>query len=701
VADADLIFDGAPASGPPWELVFGGPAAGAPAGPIDVRELVFADPPASGPPWTLVFGSSDAVTQPPTDLDYMLAGSFAPLTLSAQARNRDHFALAGAFAPLTAAVQARNVSPYAVAGSFAALSLTATAAYDNRLTRYLAVTASAPQQPAASPRPSHSSGWGTSVPQRGGQDQPWQLAITGRIDPDLAHNQGSRLHPDYAAPWSPADPRSISQTASNQPADTHRISRVAAYQWAAHIRREVMQRLQTGQVRSHPHTSGKWALANPLRFERTTWAGASRYRVGRQADVMPWQRAQIPHTGREAIVVVPPGVDGCYTPSGELLFSFPWDGSADIVFQCGNYVTPSVPSTLYILPARVYMTAHTIFAQRVPDNLDVPIFDATVAADSGSYCWSLTASGPASLFELLAPTGGLPAQLRVTLDGLPFLFAVDSMARTHQFGQTGVRIQGRSVTALVAAPYLRATVRNNASGAMLAQQLAAATLDLSGVALDWGVGSGALANGGLIDWLVPAGAWSHQGTPLEAVQAIAQAAGGYLQSARNAATLMTRHFYGQRQGDNPGAPWGWMTGPADIELAPDALITESVTRKDGPDINGVYVSGTTQGVLALVKRIGSAGDKLAAMATDPLITHVDAARQRGLSILGAAGSKYDVAIELPVLTGVGQPGILDVGQLVQINAAQPWRGRVRAVNVSAKSPSLRQTVTLERHLEIA
>ena len=69
--------------------------------------------------------------------------------------------------------------------------------------------------------------------------------------------------------------------------------------------------------------------------------------------------------------------------------------------------------------------------------------------------------------------------------------------------------------------------------------------------------------------------------------------------------------------------------------------------------------------------------------------------------MGAAGSKYDVAIELPVLTGAGQPGILDVGQLVQVNATEPWRGRVRAVNVSAKAPSLRQTVTLERHLEIA
>jgi hypothetical protein len=370
----------------------------------------------------------------------------------------------------------------------------------------------------------------------------------------------------------------------------------------------------------------------------------------------------------------------------------PWTQYSQQLHTEWSVVVPpdtDLPTALfYILPARFYMTAHTIFAQRLPDLADIPIFEATVAADSGSYCWSLQASGPASLFELLAPVDGLPVQLRVTLDGLPWVFAIDAVSRNRQFGQSGVSVQGRSVTALIGAPYLRATTRDNASGALLAQQLALAALDTTGIDLDWG----------LTDWLVPAGAWSHQGTPLDAVQAIAQAAGGYLQSHRSAATLLARHPYAQRAGDLPGAPWGWLTGAADVELATDALITEGFERKDGPDINAVYVSGTSAGVLALVKRTGSAADKLASMVTDPLITHADAARQRGLSVLGAAGNKYAVRLELPVLTGASEPGVLDVGQLVQVNASIPWRGRVRAVSVSAKRPSLRQTVTLERHL---
>jgi hypothetical protein len=377
----------------------------------------------------------------------------------------------------------------------------------------------------------------------------------------------------------------------------------------------------------------------------------------------------------------------CYLPDTALLFATRWPGSPHLVFICERHATPGTAATFAILPARFYMTAHTIYAQRLPDMADVPIFDATVSADSGSYCWTLSATGPQSLFAQLAPVDGLPVQLRVSLDGIPWVFAVDSLSRTSAFGKSGVSIGARSVTALIGAPYLRATTRTNTES-RLAQQLALDALQYSGVDLDWG----------LTDWLVPPAAWSHQGTPLDAVQAIAMAAGGYLQSHRSAATLLTRHPYSQRAGDNPGAPWGWMSGPADVELAPDAIITEGLERRDGPDINAVYVSGTTQGVLAQVKRTGSAADKLAAMVSDALITQAPAARQRGLSILGTAGPQYAVRMELPVLTGLGQPGVLDVGQLVQVNAAVPWRGRVRAVSVSAKSPSLRQSITLERHL---
>lgn len=669
------------------DLVFG--AEGAPLRPTD---LVFSQPPATS--GNLIFGASDATRAPAL---ITITGTFPTLALTVKIYPPVDIALTGAFPALHLAASVRPSQPIQITGTFPPLQLIAEASYYTNTQRPTVATATTTAQVASKTQ------FGVAQPQSHAQP-----AIFGT----QAHMQDARAaNAGLAVPFTEANRQSIGtlskfaegvlyrdgfKGAMQEGDRTPRVDLHGKMQDGTKARSSLSGRMQDGL-----HDRRRWIWG---RFQDARRSGQRSQQRGNYANPLsrawhgPFQQGWVPRIGinlRPLPLVIPPPYWGTV-----LVFACPPLAYPALVFgttQC----TPVLPAAaLAILPARFYMSVHNIFAQRVPDNLDVPIFDATVAADSGSYCWSLSARGPASLFDLLAPSGGLPAQLRITLDGLPFLFAIDSISRTHAFGQTGARIQGRSVTSLIAAPYLRATTRTSDTD-QLAQQLASDALIYSGVSLDWGVGAGATANAGLIDWLVPAGAWSHQGTPLEAVQAIAQAAGGYLQSARNAATIMTRHPYGQRTGDNPGAPWGWMTGPADIELALDALITESVTRKDGPDINGVYVSGTSAGVLALVKRTGTAADKLAAMVTDPLITHVDAARQRGLSILGAAGSKYDVAIDLPVLTGAGQPGILDVGQLVQVNASTPWRGRVRAVSIAAKAPSLRQTITLERHLETA
>jgi hypothetical protein len=423
---------------------------------------------------------------------------------------------------------------------------------------------------------------------------------------------------------------------------------------------------------------------------------------------IPWQRARQPAHGREATPIAPPPAPFAphYLLNFKCLCTRP--SPLSVLLNFGLYpcpeAGPQTPSALQsILPARFYMSIHNLSAQRLPDLAEIPLFDATLSADAGSFAWSFSASGPDSLFGLLAPTmtagagvsagGGaaIPQQIRITLDGFDWVFAVESLKRTHSFGKHTVSISGRSLTALIGQPWLRDTTRTAAdpnATATTAQQFAEQALDLSGVALDWG----------LIDWLIPAPAYSHIGTPLSAVQYLTESVGGYLQSHRNLPTLQARHPYPPMPDGSPGGPWNWGIGAPDIELAPDAIITSGIERKDGPDLNAAWVSGTTQGVLAQIKRTGTAGDKSAPLQTHPLITHADAALQKGLSILGKAGAQYSVALELPILTGAGQPGVIDVGRLVQINDATPWRARVKSVQVNASMPTARQTITLERHL---
>jgi len=569
------------------------------------------------------------------------------------------------------------------------------ALYDNRTPLRASTSAGLRHQQARPAGAQAANGSGPGVP------TPW----TGGIHWTPASASGQR----FAAPWLGTDPRAGQSAARHQQARPAADQMAARHQSAEQIAAQAAARQQ--QARAHtataelPHQVAAIAaarqiaaaLAAALQAHRQAASGYQRAAISGRDLRAPWQQARAVPPGREAW---PPEIPEPIEPRVidlRLVFECPplAPGAAPaLIFGRVCYLPPVGPGApYYILPARYYMAVHSLTAHRLPDETQIPIYDVSLSADVGSFGWSLSASAPVGAFEALAPAGGLPVQLRVTLDGLAFRFVVDGLQRQEAFGSRSVRISGRSPSALLAAPLARETARTN-TAARTAQQLALEALDLSGFALDWG----------LTDWLVPAGAWSHSGTPLAAVQAIVGAAGGYLQSHRSALTLLARHPYPERPaavggGLLAGGPWSWAQAVPDLELAPDALLVTGIERADGPAVNAVYASGTTQGVLARVRRTGTAGDLLAPLVTDPLITAAEAARQRGIAVVGAAGAKQRVTLELPVLTGAGQPGVLDVGQLVQVNAAQPWRGMVRAVSASAAhGGQVRQSVQIERDM---
>lgn len=329
---------------------------------------------------------------------------------------------------------------------------------------------------------------------------------------------------------------------------------------------------------------------------------------------------------------------------------------------------------------RYYMSTHTLAVVRLPDNLPLDLFSFRLDADRGSFCWSLSAEGPADLMALLAPAAGLPVSIQITLDGMVWRFLVEKMAESRSHGQHRTRISGRSVPALVSSDYSPQETYLNVD-ARTAQQLAAEALQGTGVALDW--------EG--VDWLVPPGAWSFIGGPLQAVLRLAEAGGGYVQSHRSQSVLHVRPPY-------PSLPWAWGAATPDVLISPSAVVRQEWTRADRPAYDGVYVSGETQGVLAHVRRTATAGAVLAPMVTDALVTEIQAARQRGESILGPTGAMADVQLEIPILTGPTLPGVVDVGSLIEVTGAQPWRGLVRGVSVASNWPTVRQTLTIERHL---
>ena len=70
----------------------------------------------------------------------------------------------------------------------------------------------------------------------------------------------------------------------------------------------------------------------------------------------------------------------------------------------------------------------------------------------------------------------------------------------------------------------------------------------------------------------------------------------------------------------PAVPWEWSSVTPDFVLPVDALARESLRWVEKPGYNRVFVSGQDVGVLGQVTRAGTAGDILAPMVVNALIT---------------------------------------------------------------------------------
>lgn len=384
--------------------------------------------------------------------------------------------------------------------------------------------------------------------------------------------------------------------------------------------------------------------------------------------------------------VVPPLPEPCYTPVLPVRLVFA-DASAvagmPLVFVCERpSPTPEPGGTVGVPVRRIYMVTNSIKLTRVSDGVAIHAYTFGMALDADSWTWSWSATLHATALPLIQPgPGGDPVEVLATVNGTPYRLCVEQYGRQREFASTRIRVRGRGRAAILDAPY--APTRNHGNtAARTAQQLMADVLTINGVGIGWEVAFG------LTDWLVPGNLWAHQGSYISALLEIAAAAGGYVQPHNTAQTLRVLPRY-------PAAPWQWHTLTPDFELPSAVVSVEGTEWQRKAAYNRVHVSGTTAGVLGEVTRGGTAGNIVAPMVTDALITHAEAARQRGLAVLSDTGTQAHISLRLPVLE---ETGVIPPGALVRyVDGATTHLGLVRATSLEWSAPTLRQTLAVETH----
>jgi hypothetical protein len=257
---------------------------------------------------------------------------------------------------------------------------------------------------------------------------------------------------------------------------------------------------------------------------------------------------------------------------------------------------------------------------------------------------------------------------------------------------------------LLAEPY--AAKRSFTSTAPItARQLAQNELSRVSLGADAGSNSntGFTLDWNLVDWLIPAGAVSFDNqSPIAVINRVADSAGGFVQAHPALKKLVVSSRVPRTTSGDLLPPWMWNKQDATNALAAtlplQALRTLNIRSQDKAVHNAVYVSGERTGVTAFVKRSGTAGEAQAPMVVDALITHADAARALGTSVLAQTGRQAVVSLEMPLWPTLG---VLPVGKLIEVaSSSESWRAQVQGVGISAQwqdALTVRQTVELVRH----
>ncbi len=399
-----------------------------------------------------------------------------------------------------------------------------------------------------------------------------------------------------------------------------------------------------------------------------------------QLDVIVWQAASVPWVVNKPIVpfVIPPKywstdlVFGCQKPV--------WvNGKQTIlVFKLIGCPWPILP---FIKKQRAYVIVNEVAVYRLPEMILLDVLSVNITGDVDSWAWSFTATLKTHRqLDLVKPdTGGNPREIRVIVNGEWWDFIVEGRSTPREFGNSSITIKGRSLSAYLAEPFAPITDDSNASD-VLANQIADLAVLNTGWSVDWQ----------LTDWLVLAGAWNYRGAPMGRLLQIADGVGGVVASAPAAKSVSLAKRY-------PVLPWNWAAATPYAQIPVDVMVFLGGESDKKPDYNGVYVAGESVGVGALVKRQGTAGDVLAPTKINPLLTHIDACRMAGESILAEAGAVELIPFVMPVEPTLG---ILPLNELLEIDdGGDTFRGMTRSIQISAlwgDSLVVRQTVEIER-----
>tara|TARA_R110002126_G_scaffold151295_3_gene298309 strand:+ start:10413 stop:12941 length:2529 start_codon:yes stop_codon:yes gene_type:complete len=340
----------------------------------------------------------------------------------------------------------------------------------------------------------------------------------------------------------------------------------------------------------------------------------------------------------------------------------------------------------------VIFVTNSVSLVRSDDGREIKLLGFSVGIDNNSYAWSFSATVPLSELSKVDTAHEQRIGVDFTCNGNLWRFILDDCSDSVSFGESSLTIKGKSRAMLLAHPYAQQRGFKYDT-AMSARQIAEDELNRfgvpSGFTLDWQLA-------GVNGWQVPANTYSYSNkTPVNSLQWIAEAAGGFINADMSADILHVLAHY-------PVPSWEWAAQTPSINLPISLITSRSRGRINKPAYNGVTIYGENDnGIGALIKRTGTSGGYQPPMVTSDLMTDTAAAISRGKMILSDTGDIGNIGISMPLVANVG---VLKPSTLIGVNDGEQWVGMVRGTTITGRLSSNRaleidQSIDVERHFD--
>ncbi|WKD23724.1 hypothetical protein NDQ71_01065 [Pseudoalteromonas sp. KG3] len=307
----------------------------------------------------------------------------------------------------------------------------------------------------------------------------------------------------------------------------------------------------------------------------------------------------------------------------------------------GDDDVPTIDRKIPIEPQlrNTYIMQPTINCVRVSDDLKILINSVNYSISRGQF----SATANIKFCSRIDFERALGHELKISLNGYDFYVICEQPSTSNRFANQSYSASCRSRFALLSNPYARATNYANPTAKTLA-----------GIMSDILVNTGWSLDNKMIDYPIPIGAFTYTNlTPAAALLSVAKSVGAILDINDATKTVSVVPAW-------PVMPWDTANAICDVILNDSIILEHSTSQTINQEHNAVFVRGEQQGVACKIKRAGTLGDQFANDVVDTLITHNQAARQRGTCELANSGNKQNTTIRTKLLDDLPpiRPGML-------------------------------------------